>query len=256
MSISLDYSVKSSDGRSCSLRSFHSDHGITTFQSCAVIRTTVGQFMPSRDGIPHRHAYGAHPACISGYGRQGFCTTHNHYALNQDVESVTGFPQCAWLMYSRNISSSMVPQHCQGYGVRPLHKQANLCPFNGCLNPLSRLHAAHLDACCSPLSERASNSQTFDRMKVKRNPPKTGECHAEWDIITIRNSLITALEKELIFNKYLTRARCVEITTAFQLNETYFKICFQNRRMKQKKREKEGLLPNKAPASDLVIAAW
>uniref|UniRef100_A0A8C7KJF2 Homeobox A1 n=1 Tax=Oncorhynchus kisutch TaxID=8019 RepID=A0A8C7KJF2_ONCKI len=241
MSISLDYSVKSGDGRSCSLRSFHSDHGITTFQSCAVIRTTVGQFMPSRDGIPHRHG---HTRLLPAL-----------WALNQ--ESVTGFPQCAWLMYSRNISSSMVPQHCQGYGVRPLHKQANLCPFNGCLNPISPLHAAHLDTCCSPLSERASNSQTFDRMKVKRNPPETGECHATiygGEMDTTLQGEITALEKELIFNKYLTRVRCVEITTAFQLNETQVKICFQSRRMKQKKREREGLLPNKAPASDLVIA--
>uniref|UniRef100_A0A4W5KQ91 Homeobox A1 n=1 Tax=Hucho hucho TaxID=62062 RepID=A0A4W5KQ91_9TELE len=164
----------SGDGRSCSLRSFHSDHGLTTFQSCAV---NVG------------------------------------------------------------------------------HEQANLPPFNGCSNPLSPLHAAHLDACCSPLSESASNSQTFDRMKVKRNPPKTGE--SKWATIyggemdsTLQGE-ITALEKDSIFNKYLTRAQCVEIATAFQLNKTQVKIWFQNRRMKQKKREKDGLLANKAPASDL-----
>lgn len=47
MSISLDYLVMSGDGRSCSLRSFHSDHEITTFWLCAVIRTTVGQMRAS-----------------------------------------------------------------------------------------------------------------------------------------------------------------------------------------------------------------
>ena len=89
------------------------------------------------------------------------------------------------------------------------------------------------------LIETSLDSFNSSTESIQQNPPQaTGGSEQGKKRICFSQKQVVELEKEFHFNKYLTRARRVEISQSLNLTEAQIKIWFQNRRMKHKREMK------------------